>query len=395
MTTISAITPVSVRATRNTVWTCIRVRTSDGLCGTGEATLNGCEHALWMAAGRLGRRLVGRPADSGLDILPANAADAPALPVAAVASAIDAALWDIAAQRLGVALAALLGVPCRAAIALSANIDRRTRDRHPSGFAASAAVAAARGYGAIKIAPFDGVEPGSLASARGRWAMARGVERVAAVRAAIGPSAHLLVDCHGRFDEASAGVVLRELAPFGVFWFECPLAEDAEHDAAIRRLRGVANERGIRLAGGALQTGVAAFERSLEAGLYDVVRPDVKYAGGLSGIRRIAELAATHGLLCSPHNPSGPIGHATSLHVSAVIANCPILEQQFDESSLFQAICPGLPLPQDGVCRLPEGPGLGVALDDAAIAAASWLPGAPASDPPPLPFFNRRGAAMG
>jgi galactonate dehydratase len=395
MTTIAAITPLSIRASRNTVWTCIRVRAGDGLGGTGEATLNGCEHEIWAAAEQLGSGLVGGPADPRDEVLARLAAAPRSLAVAAVASAIDTALWDIEAQRRGVGLAALLGTRRRTAIALYANIDRRTRDRHPAGFAASAALAAARGYGAIKIAPFDGVEPGALGTVRGRWSIGRGIERIGAVRKAIGPARRLLVDCHGRFDEASAGATLRELEPFDVYWLENPVAEAPDNYAALRRLRSVANQRGIRIAGGALQTGVAAFRRLIAAGLHDVVMPDVKYAGGLSEIRRIADLAAAHDLPCALHNPSGPIGHATSLHVGAVLTSFLMLEQQFDESSLFHAICPGLPSPHAGSSPLPDAAGLGVALDDAAIAAVSWRPDAPANDPPPQAFFNHRGSAVG
>jgi galactonate dehydratase len=310
-----------------------------------------------------------------------------------VASAIDAALWDIEAQRARRPLAALLGTPRRSGIALYANIDRRTRDRHPAGFRASATVASRRGHRAIKIAPFDGVEPSSLHSARGRWEIDRGLERIAAVRQAIGPEAHLLVDCHGRFDEAGAAEVLRRMEPLGIFWLECPLPEALDNFSAIRRLRSLANDRGIALAGCGVQTGLAGFRPFIEAGLYDIVMPDVTYAGGLAEMRRIADFAASRGVRCSLRNASGPISHAASLHVSAVLDDFDFLEQQFDESSLFRAICPALPIQRNGSTALPRGTGLGVTLDDEACAAVTWTPSSPASDPAPLPFFARRGLA--
>ena len=64
-------------------------------------------------------------------------------------------------------------------------------------------------------------------------------------------------------------------------------------------------------------TGLEGFRPFLEAGIYDVIMPDVKYAGGLRELLRIGEFAAGLGVACSPHNPSGPIAHAHSLHLSA------------------------------------------------------------------------------
>jgi galactonate dehydratase len=109
----------------------------------------------------------------------------------------------------------------------------------------------------------------------------------------------------------------------------------------------------MRLAGAETFTGVEGFRPLLEQGLYDVVMPDVKYAGGLAELMRIAELAEKHGAACSLHNPSGPICHAHSIHVSAALAGAERLEYQHGETPLFYAIAPGLEAPLDGMMRLP------------------------------------------
>jgi galactonate dehydratase len=94
--------------------------------------------------------------------------------------------------------------------------------------------------------------------------------------------------------------------------------------------------------------------------------PDVKYAGGIRELGRIAEAAAAHGVACSPHNPSGPIAHAHSLHVSAHLGLFPFLELQHGESPLFFDIVDGvLPDPRSGRSDLPRGPGLGLGLAEA------------------------------
>ena len=92
--------------------------------------------------------------------------------------------------------------------------------------------------------------------------------------------------------------------------------------------------------------------------------PDVKYAGGLAEMLRIGAALAAHGVEVSPHNPSGPVSHAASLHVCSALRECDMLEMQFDETSLFDAFCgheiSGV---RAGVATVPQGPGLGVSLD--------------------------------
>lgn len=390
--TITAIEPLGVRVSGKTVWSFVRVAASDGLTGYGEATVHGFEPELWAVALWFAVGCVGRSADPREGILPVPGAAPRPLVREAVASAIDLALWNMEGQRRGMPLRDFFGRARRDAIALYANINRRTRDRHPSGFGASAAIAVAQGYDMIKIAPFDGLEPAIVATAHGRRAIERGLKRIAAVRDTVGPQCRILVDCHWRFDEASAAALLRQLAPLGIFWLECPLPEEPERFAEIRRLRHLANGLGIRLAGCELQSKVEGFRPFIEAGLYDVVMPDVKYAGGLAEMLRIAEFAGAHGVACSPHNPTGPIGHAASLQICALLADFPLpLELQFEESSLFRSICRGLPEPSGAASRLPDGAGLGVVLDEAAIGKARWTPSGPASEPFAAAFFNKRG----
>jgi galactonate dehydratase len=359
---IRRITPVFRPISAKTVWSFVEVETEDGLIGTGEATLQGREAVLEAEIVALAAPLIGSAGHP--DALPGTDWIAGhGLPRAAALSAVDQALWDIAAQRAGRPLHALLGASRRDVIALYANINRRTEDRSPGGVAASASDALAAGYEAFKIAPFDGVSPDLAGTEAGRRLIEAGIGRVAALRGAIGPDRRLMVDCHWRFDEASAGAAIQELEPYGIYWFECPLQEDHENIQALRRLRAAANARGMLLAGAEQMATLAAFRPLLEAEAYDVMMPDVKYAGGLREILRIAEAFDAAGVAFSPHNPSGPICHAASLHVSAVAEAFTLLELQFDESPAFWSIVGGdLPRPAAGASRIPASPGLGVRL---------------------------------
>jgi len=349
-----------------TRWIFLEVEAQSGRVGCGEATLTGCEDEVFAAMAKLAPLALGLPEASARH-LPETVRLA-ALPDAAAFSSLDQALWDLAAQREGVRLAEALGGARRGAIPLYANINRRTVDRSPQSFAASARQAIAAGHHAFKIAPFDEVTPAICRSGGGESALQPGLARIAAVRDAIGKGCALMVDCHWRFDEPTATALIAALEPFVLHWLECPLPENASELAGLRRLRGLANRQGMLLAGCEENIGRAGFAPFLEAQAYDVMMPDAKYAGGLMEMLRLAELMAQHGVGFSPHNPSGPICHAASLHVAAAAGHLASLEIQFDETPWFTALqAPILPPAQNGMAQLPQGQGLGLSLDRDAL----------------------------
>jgi galactonate dehydratase len=364
---IADIAAQCLRVSPKTVWIMVRAADSDGVVGWGEATLNGREDEVAAAIGRIGHALIGAPVEPGA----MRVAASEALPAWAAASGIDMALCDLAARRASVPVATLLGGGKRARIAVYANINRRTVDRTPAGFAASARAAAAQGHARFKLAPFDGLSPALCGTPAGQQMIAAGLARIAAVREAVA-KAEVMVDCHWRFTPAAVPELIAALAAHGVSWLECPIPEDGDSPALLARLRGAANGRGMRLAGCETQTTVDAFAAFLDAGAYDVVMPDVKYVGTLAAMLRIATRAASAGAACAPHNPSGPIAHAASLQVSAAMADFLVLEMQFDETPHFDALVAGaLPRVVDGAIAAPTGPGLSVAIDPAAAARAA------------------------
>jgi galactonate dehydratase len=312
---------IAARVTQRTTWVFARLTDGEGTVGWGEGTLEGkaaeVARAIESAPSRLPGDLVG----------------------AAAFSAIEQATWDLKARKAGKPLATLLGGAKRERVALYANINRGTTDRTPAGFAQRAREAVALGFAAIKIAPFDKMD--------------EGYARIAATAQAIAGRAELQVDCHWRFDVKRADEALAECARLGVSWFECPIPETPENYPAIKRLRGKANAAGMRLAGAETFIGAEGFRPLLEQGLYDVVMPDVKYAGGLAECLRIAELAARHGCAVSLHNPSGPVCHAHSVHLSAVLESGERLEYQHGETPKFFDIAPGLEAPVGGSAALP------------------------------------------
>lgn len=377
---IAAVDFRAVHVNARTNWSFVRVRSDAGIVGVGEASLNGYEPLLAAYLDLLRPRLVGAVADDALPAL-ATFAHAPAGLVAnAIRSAVRQALVDLRARAAGVPAWQLLGGKRRDRVAVYANVNRATRDRSPAGCAASAVAAVASGYRAVKIAPFDGVLPEALAQAPTRRAIDVGVDRVRAMRDAVGPDVHLMVDCHWRFDEATALAVLDRLAPIGIRWFECPVSEQPHAHAALGRLRDAAQARGIALAACELQAGVDAFRPFVAPRRVDVVMPDVKYCGGPLALLAIARLAHAHGVACSPHNPTGPVCTMASVHACLAAEDVATLELQLGESPLARELVRGVEPAVAGYAYAGAAPGWGVDLDDAVMDAHPYQPVPPGLD---------------
>ncbi len=367
MTTTARLTNAELQLlqiTPKTVWAFLRLEADDGRVGWGEATIPNDVSGLRQAAAAWVPALHGEPATPALaDRFRRTGAP---LTEAALVSSLDMALLDLEGQAQGQPIHALLGGAVRQHVPLYANINRRTVERTPASFAASAAVAIAAGYTSFKLAPFDEINQARCAEGDIAPDLQHGLDRIAATREAIGPAATLRVDCHWRFDPKNAALMIDACRDFALDWIECPIPETPDAAAAIATLRKRAAGHGCRLAGLETETSPAAFEPYLQAGAYDVIMPDVKYLGGLAGFQELAASAARQGAVVAPHNPTGPVCHAASLHVAAVLPELDSLEVQFDETPLFDQLVGGpVSAVVGGAAALPAGPGLGVVIDPA------------------------------
>ncbi|MBK7473474.1 MAG: hypothetical protein IPI73_25385 [Betaproteobacteria bacterium] len=219
------VAALSARISAKTVWTFVRARDAAGRTGWGEATLQGEAAAIHAHVARLAQVIVHRPLPAPLaaaamaGTLGGSAAEAAAI------SAVDQALWDIAAQERGQPLAHALGSPRRSTIELYANINRGTLERSPAGFATRAQAAASGGFAAIKIAPFDDVR--QKASRRPRAPPDGGPASNASPRCATpwGPSGRCWSTVTGGLPGRGQRDPAR-LEPLRLYWFECPLPEE-------------------------------------------------------------------------------------------------------------------------------------------------------------------------
>lgn len=375
---ITEISHHVLHVSSKTNWSFVRVVLDGDLVGWGECSLNGWEPLQRAYLAKWSGLLLGQSVMEvdGIASLCAIHLHSPGGMVEhAVKSGTEQALLDALAQSRGVPVWQLFGAAQRDAVAVYANINRATAPRTPEGFAASARAAVAQGYGAVKLAPFDGVLPSNAETPAGAALIEAALDRVRAVRVAVGPGIKLMADCHWRLTPRTARAVLEALREVQLHWLECPLSERASGHAEIAALRRLANAQGVRLAGAETQTEVEGFRPFIEQGLYDAIMPDVKYCGGIGALTRIAGLAARHGVQTAPHNPSGPICNFASVHACMAGEGCDFLELQVGESDLFEQCVDGAaPHFADGNFGAPLQPGIGAAVNAGLLTRHPYAP---------------------
>jgi galactonate dehydratase len=360
-----------VRATSRTVWLFVRLMTDTGLVGLGEASdAFGFANTTADDVARMRRELQrffelidGR---SPFEIESYRQRGEPmarqGLVPATAFSAVEQALWDLAGKALDVPTYVLLGGKVRSGLPVYANINRATNPRTPEGFAAAAKRAAADGFRTIKAAPFDGFPPaGSPADQIARFVDV-GVDAVRAMRAAVGPTVGIMIDCHSFFSVDQAVAVAERLAPHNLTWYEEPVAPERVDDTLAIKSR-------IKqpMAGGEVLFGLSGFSPLVRRRAVDTIMPDVKHCGGLLELTRIAAMAADEGVMVAPHNPSGPVSTAASVQVCAGMKNVNYLELQYGEVGWRSEIVVPAERFVDGTIEIPDRPGFGVALNQDVI----------------------------
>lgn len=378
---VERIEPLVLNVSEKTNWFFMRVTADNGMTGIGEASLNGWETAQMAHAADFGAELVGKSVEEIVPLLRVFPHSPGGLIASSVVSAIEQAVTDLRAKQAGVPVYALLGKEARKAVRVYANINRGARDRSPAGIAKAARDAVAAGFTAVKIAPFDGAYWGDPDKEAFERRTQLGIDRVYAIREAVGPDVDVMVDCHWRFDEPATLQLMRDLKAARLYWLECPLSENPHRFAALKRVRDQTNALGMKLAGAERQVAETGFTPYIEGGLLDVVMPDVKYAGGYAEMLKIAGLCARNGAGFAPHNPTGPVCNLASMHLCAVAPAFLIVEHQLAESPLYFDVVGGFqPKIVNGCFEVPDTPGVGAELDDTVLRAHPYRPLAPSAN---------------
>ena len=201
-----------------------------------------------------------------------------------VLSAIDIALWDIKGKDLGRPIYDLLGGKVRENVPVYANAWWPDDAHEPQAFADAALETVARGHQALKLDPFFEMAEAFYAYVSGEITPQHeslGIARIAAIREAVGPNIHILIDAHGQYDVPSAIRVADRLAELDIAWLEEPVPPES-HDA----LRQVRENTAVPICVGERLFTRFDFAPILERRLADFIMPDVCWTGGISELRR-------------------------------------------------------------------------------------------------------------
>jgi galactonate dehydratase len=357
------VAPVNARGE----WTFVRLKTNLGLTGLGEASHGFGARDRVQAAVRSAFEWVRDQSPFDIEAYRQRAwaaAQSGEMLGRTAFAAIEHAQWDLAGKALGVPVYQLFGGKVRDSIPIYANINRATEDRSPPGFARNAAKAAADGFGAIKAAPFDGFPALTAPAAAIRQSAGLGIACVHAIRQAIGPQRELMIDCHSHFDVPLAVETAHQLEPERLAWYEEPVAP-----TRTAELTSIRKSIAQRIAAGELLFGMAGFAPLASSGASDILMPDVKYCGGLMEAHRIAALAELHGREISPHNPSGPVAMAVSVHLAAGLSHCKILEYAWGEVPWRAQLISPPEIFEKGGIAVPSSPGFGIELNEKVVAS--------------------------
>jgi galactonate dehydratase len=342
----------------------LKVQTDEGIYGWGEAyALTGREPALERLVLDLGEYLIGRDPfhirhfthvlwrdvsikRGGFDFYCAL-------------SGLEIALWDIVGKALGTPVYNLLGGPCR---------DRIRVYGQPTGegggglegLAQRALNTVELGYSALKFDPF----PGPWQMIVDKEVERTAIERVRRVREAVGPDVDVLIEVHRRLAPMHAIRVAQAIEQYQPFWYEEPTpAENLDATVLVRK------KINIPVVVGEALYAKPEFRTALEKQAADIINPDICNVGGLLELREIAAMAEAATVAVAPHgNNSTTVGLAASLQVAACIPNFLIMEYPVSWEATADQIAVNPLKVENGAIALPTAPGIGIELDEAALA---------------------------
>ncbi|HJZ57231.1 MAG TPA: galactonate dehydratase [Gemmataceae bacterium] len=331
-------------------WLFLKVHTDAGIVGLGEPIVEGRAETVAAAVKEIEPYLVGkdpRQVTHHWQAIYRHAFYRGGPVLTSALSGIDIALWDIKGKALGVPIYELLGGPTRSKVRVYAHA--RTPAAIRQGVAA--------GFTAFKTGPqFRRRYPRYIETpSQVNYA----VEQFAELRKAGGDDVDIAIDFHGKVSPALAKVLIKGLEPLQPMFVEEPI-NCQNHDLMAEIARGTH----LPIATGERVFTKWGFREVLEKKAATILQPDLCHAGGITEVRLIAGMAEAYYAAIAPHNPLGPISLAAGIQLSASIPNFLCQEQV----SLGEGYLKTPFVVKNGFVDVPSGPGLGIELDEAAVA---------------------------
>jgi galactonate dehydratase len=338
----------------------VKIETEQGLCGWGEAyALTDQERSIAQLIEEVGQYLMGsnpmKVRRFAATAYTQFAEKRSGLHFYCAMSALEMALWDIAGKARGLPIYQLLGGACHDKIRLYANF-WSTRDHSTEAIVDKAVEMKSKGFGAVKIYPF---RCPTLTLAE---------DLVRRVREAIGPDMDLMIDFSGHEDPVVALQAALRFAQYDPYWVEEPVAS---HD--LENLAHITQSAPVRIVTGERLAGKQVFRDVLVRKAANILNPDIAACGGILAFLEIASMAESFSVFVTPHNyNSMSVAQAAMLQVSALAPNCliaeyfPYFQEVSDEISIKSLVI------ENGYATLPEQPGLGIELDESALAKYAY-----------------------
>ncbi len=339
----------------------VRLTTDNGLSGVGEATLEWQEATVqtlvheWAEERILGvcpfdiEQVFG---DLIRDQYQGGAT------VMTVISALEIACWDIVGKACGQPVYRLLGGRARESLPAYAN-GWYGGAKTAQDYASKAREVVARGYRGMKFDPFEQAwkdmdEP----------SMRKAQDIVAAVREAVGDDVALMIEVHGRLSVGCAIEMGRRLAPYRPAWYEEPVTPHS-----LDLLAEVKRALPFPMAAGERLYMLEDFARMAAMRACDIVQLDLAHCGGLWLGKKIAALCQPQDMRLAPHCSIGPVALCAAIHFGWSTQQVMVQENFADYDAPWRNdLVNGWTAMEDGRFKLPDKPGLGIALDDAACA---------------------------
>ncbi|MCL7746814.1 galactonate dehydratase [Halalkalibacter alkaliphilus] len=340
-------------------WLFLKIETSEGIVGWGEPVVEGRAHTVKAAVEELMEYLIGKDPlriEDHWNMLYRSGFYRGGPILMSALAGIDQALWDIKGKFYNAPVYQLMGGACRDSIRVYSWIGG---DR-PSDVGIAAKKVVEAGFTAVKM---NGTE--ELQYVDSYKKIDETVERIAAVRAAVGNDVGIGIDFHGRVHKPMAKILAKELEPYRPMFIEEPVL--TENNEALKEIAQCTH---IPIATGERMFSRWDFKGILADGYVDIIQPDLSHAGGITETKKIASMAEAYDVALAPHCPLGPIALASCLQVDATSHNAFIQEQSLGihynkENDILDYIKDRSVFDyEDGYVKIPSGPGLGIEIDE-------------------------------
>lgn len=271
-------------------------------------------------------------------------------------SGIEIAMWDIMGKYYNTPVYNLLGGPVRDKLRLYANLSTHGY-KSPEEVAEQAKEMVAMGFTAVKMYPFDFGESDDEV-----------YERVAKVREAIGDKTELMIDIWRKAQPDQAVNMAKRIEPLKITWYEEPIPSD--NLAVLAEIRSKITQP---IVAGECIWGKRAYNSLFRAGAVDIINADVSVVGGILELKEIASMAEANYIKIGPHNcNSTTVSTAATVHAACTMPNFNILEVFPTYWEMGDKICKNQLRMKDGYFYLPEGPGLGVEINEDFLASVEY-----------------------